>query len=161
MNQQNPLPFDITGADRAEIAAAIDTLKRKLLPCLRSLRPEERMEMLKMGDKTSSFVHTALEHCTQNPELAPRFLDIDRFAASLEMVEYLRSVYAPLTQIADSVSDTMMLAGNDAYTAALSFYTAVRSAHRANVAKAGTIYGDLAARFPRRRRSRREEEDGS
>jgi len=154
MSQQNLISFTIPDKEKAEIAAAINTLRDKLLPRLKSLKPEERMEMLKMGDKTTAFVHKALEHCAMNPELSPQYLDIKEFDSDIMAVDYLRSIYAPLTQITDSISDTIMLAGSDAYNAALIFYTAVRSAHRENIAKAGTIYEDLATRFPGKKKAR-------
>jgi len=154
MPQQNLLSFSIPESDQAEITAAINTLRAKLLPNLRTLKPEERMGLLKMGDRTSAFVKKALEHCEANPELSPQYLDIREFNLDVSAVDYLRSVYAPLLQITDSLCDTMMLAGSDAYAAALIFYTSVRTAQKSNIAKAGTIYDDLATRFPGRSKAR-------
>lgn len=150
MTQQNLVSFSIPEGDMAEINAAIATLKSKLLPALKTLKPDERMEMAKMGDKTVAFVQKSLEHCSANPELAPQFLDLKEFTTDVRAIEKLRSIQAPLVQITDSLSDTMMLAGSDAYAAALVFYNSVRVAQKSNIAKAGTIYNDLSGRFPGR-----------
>lgn len=148
MSQQNLVSFGLPENDLVEINAAIATLRTKLLPALKTIKPEEKSELSKMGDKTVAFVQKALEHCAANPELAPQFLDMAEFRADVITVESLRAIYAPLLQITDSLSDTMTLAGSDAYAAALIFYNSVRNARKSNIAKAGTIYDDLATRFP-------------
>ena len=158
MPQQNLVSFGLPENDLAEIRTAISTLSTKLLPALKSLTAPERMEMAKMGDKTVAFVQKALEHCTANPELAPQFLDVTEFSGDVRAVETLRSIHAPLLQITDSLSDTMMLAGSDAYAAALIFYNSVRTAQRSNVVKAGTIFNDLSSRFPGRQKARQAQE---
>ena len=74
MSQQNLVTVSITPEELKQISGAIDTLRTTLLPKLKALKPDERMELPKMGDKTVAFVKKALEHCTQNPELAPQYL---------------------------------------------------------------------------------------
>ena len=157
MSQQNLVSFGIPENDMAEIRAAISTLNNKLLPSLKALKPGEKAELSKMGDRTVAFVQKALEHCTANPELAPQFLDMAEFRSDVAAVETLRSIYAPLLQITDSLSDTMTLAGSDAFAAALIFYNSVHSAQRSNVVKASTIFDDLSSRFPGRQKVRQAE----
>jgi hypothetical protein len=148
MSQKNQVSFKLADADLSEINAAIATLKSKLLPHLKSLNAADRHELPKMGDKTVAFVRKALDHCSQNPEIAPQFLDVDEFKTDVEAVESIRHLYAPLLQITDALGDTMMLSGSEGYSAALTFYNAVKSAQKSNIPKAGTIYEDLSSRFP-------------
>ena len=150
MTQQNLVSFGIPDTDMAEINSAISVLKTKLLPALRVLKPEDKGELAKMGDKTVAFVQKSLEHCAANPELTPGFLDVREFTSDVRAVESLRSIHAPLAQITEALNDTMTMAGSDAYAAALIFYNSVRTAQKSNVAKAGTIYQDLSVRFPGR-----------
>lgn len=150
MPQQNLISVSMDDKDVAEINAAISVLKEKLLPRLRALNPDERRELPKMGDKTVAFVQKALEHCSANPELAPQFLDTSEFGKDMNAVESLRCFHAPLEQIVEGLNDTMLLAGSDAYAAALMFYNTVKTAKNSNIAKAGVIYDDLSARFPGR-----------
>lgn len=155
MTQQNLVSLNIPPQDAKEISKAIETLKAKLLPALKTLTNEEKNELSKMGDKSVAFVEKALEYCNANPDLAPPFLDVNEFKADFNTVTELRSYYAPLLQITSSLSDTMTLAGSDAYSAALMFYNSVHYAQKSNVAKAGTIYNDLSARFPGRKKIKR------
>jgi hypothetical protein len=147
MSQQNFVAVNIAEAELTEIKTAIETLRTKLLPHLKAVNGSEKLDLPKMGDKTVSFVQKALEHCNQNPELVPQFMDVGEFSRDVVAVEKLRSFNAPLTQIVDLLDDTITLAGSDAYAAALMFYNTVKTAKKANVAKAGTIYEDLSARF--------------
>ena len=148
MSQQNLVTVSITPEELKQISGAIDTLRTTLLPKLKALKPDERMELPKMGDKTVAFVKKALEHCTQNPELAPQYLDVSEYQKDVVAVETLKTLHSPISQIAEALSDTMILSGSDAYSAALMFYNSVKIAKKSNVAKAGTIHDDLSERFP-------------
>ena len=46
-----------------------------------------------------------------------------------------------------AIEDTVILAGSEAYVAALSYYNAVKQAVKMNVAGAKVIYDDLRTRF--------------
>jgi hypothetical protein len=152
MTQNNIVSLNIPAADLKEIQASIKTLQAKLLPHLVTLSPDDRHEMAKMGAKTVNFVQKSLEYCGQNPDLVPPFLDVNELTIDTRAVELLRSLYQPLLQITEGVSDTMTLSGSEAYSAALLFYTSVKSAAKAKIQKAETIYNDLSARFPGRGR---------
>jgi hypothetical protein len=152
MAQINQISLTIPEADLTEITASINTLRTKLLPYLKTLSPEERQELPKMGDKTVSFVQKTVEYCRQNSDLVPQFLDVNELAVDVKTVEAIRALYQPLLQITDSLSDTMTLAGSEAYMASLMFYSSAKNAMRSKVQKAETIYNDLQARFPGRPR---------
>ncbi len=158
MTQQNLITVSIPQNELTEIKKAIATLQTKLIPRLKAIGNEERRELPKMGDKTVAFVSKALEHCDANPELVPQFLDINEFKADIDTVETLRSLHSPIEQLEKLLSDSMILAGSDAYSAALMFYNSVKYAKKSNVAKAGNIYDDLASRFPARGRHKAAQE---
>ncbi|MBN2402317.1 MAG: hypothetical protein JXN64_07935 [Spirochaetes bacterium] len=149
MPQQNLVTVNFTGDETANINAAILSLKEALLPKLKQLNPEEKKDVAKMGDKTLAFVQKALEQAETNPELVPPFLDVNEFRSDFNAVETLRQMEASLEQISDALRDTIILAGSDAFSAALMFYDAIKSAKKTNVAKAGAIFDDLSVRFPR------------
>lgn len=148
MAQPNLVSFNISETDLAEIKGAINLLTTKLLPHLKALSPEDRMEMPKMGDKTVSFVQKTVEHCAENPELVPNFMDVNELTTDLRSVEALRVLYQPLLRITEGISDTMILAGSEAYSAALMFYNSIKNAKKSKIQKAEGIYKDLSARFP-------------
>jgi hypothetical protein len=156
MSQTNQTAVDISKADLAEIKEYIQKLNAKLMPYLKTLSADERMELPKMGDKTVSFVRKALEYCRENPELVPSFLNVADFDADLRGFETLQSLYQPTLQITDALSDAMLLSGSEAYTAALTFYNATKNAVKSKVPKAETIYDDLSARFAKGKREKAE-----
>lgn len=148
MSQQNLVSFSIPDKDLEEIKSAIAILKSKLTPHLKSLSSDDRLQVPRMGDKSIAFVQKACEHCEANPELAPSFLDLAEMKNDIVVDEQIRSLYAPISKLADSLSDMLLLSGIDAYTGALVFYQAVKNASKSNIQGAGTIFNDLSARFP-------------
>ncbi|HEX3048894.1 MAG TPA: hypothetical protein VHY08_29375 [Bacillota bacterium] len=148
MSQPNQISLTIPEQDLNEIKACIEKLNAKLLPLLKTLSPADRHELPKMGDKTIAFVQKALLHCQQNPDMVPQFMDVNEFAIDVKAIEILRAIYQPLLQLVDSISDTMILSGSEAYSASLMFYSSTKAAMKLRVQKAETIYSDLSARFP-------------
>jgi hypothetical protein len=140
----------ISASDLADIQTGIQTLQTKLLPYLVTLSAAERKGLPKMGDKTVSFVQKAQEYCKQNPDLAPQFLDVPAFNTDVEAYNQFWSLYQPLLQISDSLWDSLIVSGSEAYLASLMFYNSVKNGTKSKVQTAETIYNDLAARFPGR-----------
>lgn len=147
MPQKNLVSFKIPEKDLNEVSAAIAVLREKLLPGLISLKPEERKQLPKMGDKSVAFVQKALEYCRSNPDIVPPFLDVDALQTDVKAVETFRNIYQPLLQIADALNDTMLLTGSEAYTGALIYYGAAKTAARARITGAKTISQELSERF--------------
>jgi hypothetical protein len=100
-----------------------------------------------MGDKTVSFVQKSFEYAKRNKELAPAYLDLADMETDMKAVEVLREISQGLSSLSASVDDSLTLSGSEAYQAALLFYTNVKSASRAKVAGAASIYDDLSGRF--------------
>jgi hypothetical protein len=146
----NRIALQIPEADVQAIRAAIQVLQAQLLPHLVDLDADARRELPKMGTKTVEFVDKAFHYAEANPQLRPAFVDLEEFQRDLDAVKLLVSLQQPLAQVADMVDDSLMLAGSEAYAAALSFYQATKSAAKLNVPAAGTIAQDLAAQFASR-----------
>lgn len=152
MSQKNLISFNIPEADLAEIEASIATLQTKLMPHLIKLSPEERQELLKMGDKTIAFAQKSLEYCQSNPDLVPPFVNVQELAIDLAAVKTIRAIYHPMQQMTNALSDTMSVSGSESLSACLMFYSSVKNATRSSNLKAETIYDDLSKRFPGRGR---------
>ena len=103
-----------------------------------------------MGDKTLAFVNKAFEYAYQNPKIVPSFLDLTEFGKDAAAVTNLKKVLIPLEQLSEKLSDTNLLAGSEAYMAALAFYNAVKGAAKAGEPGMKNIYDDLQSRFPGR-----------
>ena len=150
MGDTDLISLNIPEEDKTAISGAIQVLKDKLFPHLVSLTPDERMELPKMGDKTVSFVTKNFEYSGENPEMVPVYVDKAKLGTDVNGVIELRGYYLPLQQICDALSDSIMLAGSEAYVSALSIYNVVKDAAKRGVPGAQTIYEDLRSRFPGR-----------
>jgi hypothetical protein len=125
-------------------------LIRENLPPLITLTPEERSMLPKMGDKTVSFVTKTLEYARQNTRIVPAFLNIEEFSKDVNGVNTVFQVMAPLQKLTEELDDTILLAGSEAYMAALAFYSALKGAIAGGEPGLKNIYDDLSVRFPGR-----------
>lgn len=148
MAQSNQFELAINPEDQAAIDAAIDTLLTRLAPHLKSLTVDERKELPKMGDKSVAFVEKAREYAGQNPHLVPSFLDLAMFDADLQGSSLLSRYTRALAPLMSALEDSRMLAGSEAYQAALMIYHNAKMGASAGIPNAKAVYDDLAARFP-------------
>ncbi|MDR1341614.1 MAG: hypothetical protein LBK58_16425, partial [Prevotellaceae bacterium] len=112
----------------AQAQTQINALNTLLAPYLLPLTPDERHDLPKMGDKTLSFVEKAKDYAHQYPQLCPSYLDIPAFDIDMADATGLRTVHIAARQLSDNIDDTVLVAGSEAYQAALVFYNAVKAA---------------------------------
>jgi hypothetical protein len=143
---------NISPEDWDKVNLAIKTIEDILLPQLVNLGPEDKQILPKMGDKTMAFVTKGIMHMEQNPDLVPKFTNVDDIKIDLEAVKLLRAVQAPLNKISDMVNDSVMLSGSEGLLGILSFYNNLKGAAKSNVPGADVIYNDLKARFTYRKK---------
>jgi len=148
MSQANLFALNIPQSDVPEILGAITVLKTKLMPHLKSLIPQDRRELPKMGDKTMGFVQKSYEYSTRHPEFAPPYLDVAALEVDVKAVELLRELSMGIEPINDALNDSLTLAGSEAYQGALLYYGSVKAAAKLHSQGAEAIYNDLSARFP-------------
>ena len=148
MAQQDLISVNIPEADLVEIKAAIAVLKTKLMPHLKTLSAQDRMELPKLGDKSMAFMVKGAEHAEKNLALVPSFLDLDALKIDMAAVQVLRGLDQDLAPIQQALSDSITQSGSEAYQGMLLFYGNARVAAKANDGNAKMIYEDLAGRFP-------------
>ncbi len=149
----NRISLTIPEADLQAIQGAMQILQDKLLPHLITLTSDDRIELPKMGDKTVAFVRKATDYARTDPALRPAFLDMDELGRDLQAVDQLGGLRRVLAPIVDGLEDSMLAAGSEAYSAALSYYQAVKVAARSRIHGAQAIADDLGQRFPGRPRT--------
>jgi hypothetical protein len=137
----------------------MDEVKKRLLeinelmsPFFIPLTPEERKRMAKISEKSIAFVSKAYELAHGNPNVCPKFLNMEDFRIDLEDATQLIAVKTTLKQIYEGVVDTETIAGSEAYQAALVFYNEVKIAAKQDVYGAKAIYEELKKRFPNRKK---------
>ena len=151
MMQNNLISATIADADKLAVAQSLTDIKTKLANVLIiSLTPDERKSTLKMGDKTMAFVQKALDYANQNPSLVPAFLDVAEANKDYSLTHDLYAILQQMYALTTSMEDALMVAGSEAYDAALIFYNAVKGAVRSNVPGSQSIVDDLSAQFPAR-----------
>ena len=150
MNKENLVSLSIPEGELSEIRKAIKILQERLLPYLLELTNDEKESMAKMGDKTVAFVTKATEHAEAHDKLVPVFVDVAELRKDLQAIETLRPFYNSLSHLVKGLEDTIMVAGSEAYLAALAFYQSTKVGAKMNVSGAQEIYNDLQPRFPGR-----------
>ena len=147
MSNENKISIIISEQKVLDALQVVNTLKEQL-PGLVTLTPDERRAYLKMGDKSLAFVQKAQEYAALHPDLVPSFVDVAEMKKDIDAVIALQTIYRKLNELHSELDDTIMLAGSEAFTAALTFYNAAQSAAKHNVQGAKEIAGDLSIRFP-------------
>ena len=143
----NRISATLSQEDLDAILSAVKTIEGKM-PFLIDLSTEDRVNMLKLGDKSRAFVEKTLEVVTQNPNFLPRSFDEQEMIRDIELYRSLYRVAIALRQLNDLVEDTLMVCGSEAYAAAL---TAYRYAKDANLGTGlDSVIDDLARRFSRK-----------
>ena len=113
-----------------------------------NLDAEERRKLPKMGELTRSFVSRTMEIAANNPQFVPPYLDLAAMGRDYNASVNLLSVEMQLASLLEKVSDSRILSGSEAYTAALMIYYSLKGAERSGVPGAGALYEELASRFP-------------
>lgn len=153
MTQNNQVSTEITDAMIAEVTEHLNAVRASLAPVLvMNLTSDERVNMLKMGDKTLAFVRRALNFATQNPSLVPSYLNLEEAWKDYKLTEAISNLLKEITTLRRGLEDTAMVAGSEAYDAALAFYASVRGANRSNIPGAQAVHDELKRQFPRRSR---------
>jgi hypothetical protein len=143
----NRLSLSISVDDLQSIKAAQKTVTELLDPHLVNLGTEDRQGLLKMGPRTVDFVTRAMSYMRAMPEYLPPFVDIEEFQKDLDAIGLLRELQHPLEATRDMVDDSLMLAGSEAYTAALSIYDSLKSAAKHGSPEAQAAIADLGTRL--------------
>lgn len=148
MSQENlvsiVIPADKLTAIQTNINALSTSLENYLLF---NLTPSDRLELSKMGDKTIAFVQKSLEYAESNPTLVPAYLDITEAKKDFALSQELNNILKQISTLQRAIEDTTMVAGSEAYNAALVFYNSVKGASRVNVPGSEAVYNDLQQRF--------------
>lgn len=129
-----------------EIEAKLAEIEQSM-PYLVGLSTNDRIKLNILGRKSTQFVQRTVESSRQNPRLAPSFMDAEVLERNFTLYNQLLKVLEPVQQLERMISDTMMVAGNLAYTDALDYYNSVKRAAKSNVPGAQAVSENLKTRF--------------
>ncbi len=128
MTTNNRISATISSEDLQAIRTAITTIREKL-PFLIDLTPEERKSLSRLGDKSRAFVAKALEVAETNRQILPGFFDLDEMRQDLAIYEALYPVMMQLEQLSELISDTVAVAGSEAYASARMVYAYAKASN--------------------------------
>jgi hypothetical protein len=144
----NKVSLELNATAAAEIVAKINELKALLPVGLVVLIDAEKSSLPKMGDKSLAFVLKCLDVAEQHPELCPPFVDVAEMRKDADAYQSLRSIERAFASVTAPLEDTMVLAGSEAYSAALSIYAMTKDGAKRGIAGAKELAAALAERFP-------------
>lgn len=151
MSQENLISTEISAAIAADIIEKLNAVNTALGSILLfNLTGQDRLELRKLGDKSLPFVEKALEYASNNSALVPTYLDLVEAKKDLKLTQDLSNILKQVSTLNRAIEDTLMVAGSEAYDAALVFYNSVKGASRVNVPGSEAVYNDLQKRFAAR-----------
>jgi hypothetical protein len=156
---ENLINFTFTNEERSKLTDAFNTIDGILKPKLVNLKPEDISNMVHMGNRNMGFVIKAWEIADKNQHLVPEFIDMEAFHIDLNSTVTLREIYRSFEDLAQTVKDSLMLAGSEALQAALAFYAYLKLAAKSNVPGAESAYNELSEYFPGRGSKSTDEEN--
>ncbi len=145
---ENRISASLSAEDVQAIRAALASIKEKL-PFLVDLTPEESKSLPRLGDKSRAFVAKALEVAQSNPSILPGYFDVEEMRQDLELFETLYPLMMQFAQVAELLSDTVALAGSEAYAAARLVYAFAKASNLGEGME--PLLEDMGKRFKRSR----------
>ncbi len=147
----NRVDAELSQEEIAAIEAALNTVETKL-PFLIDLTEGERNSLNYLGDRNRQFVVNTLALVQHKNGFLPRQFDVPGFEKDTTLYITLNGIRQELAGLLQRITDTMNVAGSEAYAAALVAYNAAKSG---NVGTEGIdpYLDDMARRFARKSKS--------
>lgn len=148
MSQENLISAELSATVAADITEKLKAINTALAGILLfNLTGQDRLEMNKLGDKSLAFVEKALEYAANNTALVPSYLDLVEANKDLKLSKDLNNILKQVSTLQRAIEDIAMVAGSEAYDAALVFYASVKGASRVNVPGSQSVFEDLQKRY--------------
>jgi hypothetical protein len=149
MKNGNFVSIQLSADELQRTQVALDELKAVLGSKLSSLGNGQRRKYASMGDGSEPFVEKVIDFARTNPEFLPGFVEVESMQVDFQAVRDLNSIFRPLQQIMRQLDDSILLSGNEAFTAARAYYHNVKRAAQQGIPGAVPIYEELRPRFSR------------
>jgi hypothetical protein len=135
-----------TAAQVTAVKAALQTISTNL-PFLIGLTADERKTLTAIDVSNKAFTEDAINAGVNNSTLVPSYISMPNIQNDLTLFSQLDEISAMVNQLCERIEDTKMLAGSEAYGAALTLYKAFTSAAEAGVPGTDSIVDQLKKRF--------------
>lgn len=143
----NRVNVTLTPAQMTAVKTAFQTIITNL-PFLVGLTADERKSLQTIDVANKAFTEDAINAAINNSTLVPGYVSVAGMQSDLSLFVQLDEISGLATQLCERVEDTKMLAGSEAYQAALTLYRAFGTAADTGVSGADSIVEQLKKRFP-------------
>jgi len=135
----------LSAAQKADLQAKVNDMLL-ILTFLINLTPVERKKLLKMGDKSVSFVREVLIGLQANPSVVPPNYDVTEYQKDLTLYDDLMAILGYLRPLFEGIEDTILALSNELMRQGISGYNLIKEAAKTNSALDG-LAQDLGERF--------------
>jgi hypothetical protein len=142
----NRIDTVISDPDLATVNGAINTIEATL-SFLIGLTVEERIQLPKINVANKSFTQDAINAVVNNGTMLPAYLDQTAMQNDMNLYNQLDKIAGRMRQVLEKLDDTQMLAGSEAYVAALTAYKLFAAAATAGIPGSDAVYDTLKERF--------------
>ena len=142
----NRIDTVISDADLAKVNTALNDIE-STLSFLIGLTVEERVQLPKINVANKSFTQDAINAVVNNSAMLPAYLDKTAMEKDMDLYLQLDKLAIRIRQLLEKIDDTQMLAGSEAFVAALTAYKLFAAAAAAGVAGSDAVYDTLKERF--------------
>ena len=142
----NRIDTVISDADLAKVNTALNDIE-STLSFLIGLTVEERVQLPKINAVNKSFTQDAINAVVNNSAMLPAYLDKTSMEKDMDLYLQLDKLAICIRQLLEKIDDTQMLAGSEAFVAALTAYKLFAAAAAAGVAGSDAVYDTLKERF--------------
>lgn len=118
---QNIVSLVLTADQLAAIDAALTTLEKNLSGLI-ALRPSQRQELRKMGDKSEHFCRQTMHVLANNPQIVPPTLGLADAQNDVAALDALRPRVKRIQQLNERARDTLIGLGSDIMTTSIEGY---------------------------------------
>ncbi len=140
------LNASLSDIDRLEIEACLERAQ-ELMPFLTNLTPDDRMQILKLGERSKTFADKFAVYLKRHPEILPGYIPADRLQEEYKLWSDLYALNQMTAELAEAVNDTLMLVGSSLFDKLLTAYNNVGNARRHNLPGVDSMHADLQKRF--------------
>lgn len=159
MMKQNLISADFPAEKAREIINKIEAIKSELT-FLVTLNPENKNELVKLGNYYKPFVDKAKQVLDSSPEIMPQVFNKNEFYRDYNLLNNLVPVLNELNQLREAIEDTIYVTSSDLFSASLDVYANVQI-NKDKIPGMDTIYQEMKEFFKRTRRKNQQSKNNN
>jgi len=144
---------ELPQADLGEMLRQLDAIKAIFAPYAATLLPAERQRLISSSVRNIGFIQASYLSAEGHHEFLPSYLSIEKYTEDKDDFERKRTLLSALNDLAQEVSDSMLVASDVVYRDSLAYYNTLKEADKQRIAGAAVEYNALKSYFARTKQS--------